>query len=100
MSGIRVMSKSPVDHQRVYSDKYIKFLKENDGKDEDHKQLLILAGEFIVLIQRVSIANFQRTFRVGYIVAENAVKSLEKQGLVSAPGHDGRRTISPNGINK
>lgn len=100
MSGIRVMSRQPVDQQRVYSDKYIKFLEANKGEDEDHKQLLFLAGEYMLLVRRVSISNFQRVFRVGYNVAKATVKSLETQGLVSAPGHDGRRTISPNGINK
>jgi DNA segregation ATPase FtsK/SpoIIIE-like protein len=95
MSGIRVSSRPPVDHQRGYSDKYIKYLEENKGKDEDHKHLLLLAGEYIFLVNRVSISNFQRTFRVGYNVAEKTVKALEKQGLVSPPKHDGGRKIIP-----
>lgn len=48
---------------------------------------------FITEKQKVSISGIQRQFRIGYNRAARFIELMEAQGVVSAPGHDGNRTV-------
>jgi S-DNA-T family DNA segregation ATPase FtsK/SpoIIIE len=55
-----------------------------------------LFDQAVALVQkdkRVSTSYIQRYFKIGYNRAANIVEQMETQGIVSAPGHSGKREV-------
>lgn len=51
------------------------------------------AVEFVIETQCASVSRIQRKFRIGYNRAARLVEQLEANGIVTAPGHNGERTV-------
>ncbi len=62
---------------------------EPDKPEPDYEQACKLVFEN----QRASVSWLQRQLRIGYNSAARLVQKMERQGLVSAPDHVGRRTV-------
>ncbi|WP_283240430.1 DNA translocase FtsK [Pseudoalteromonas sp. S554] len=63
--------------------------KDSNGNDCFYNN----AVDFVKETQRASIAAIQRKFRIGYNRAARLVEQLEANGIVTAPGHNGERTV-------
>lgn len=53
------------------------------------------AVEFVKESQHASVSRIQRKFRIGYNRAARLVEQLEANHIVTAPGHNGERTVIP-----
>ncbi|KGA43194.1 recombination associated protein [Pectobacterium odoriferum] len=51
------------------------------------------AVQFVQTSGRATISGLQRHFRIGYNRAAHLIEAMEKKGVVSAPTHDGTRTV-------
>lgn len=51
------------------------------------------ATQHVVATGRPTISTIQRQFRIGYNRAARMIESMEAKGIVSAPAHDGSRTV-------
>ncbi|WP_315898421.1 DNA translocase FtsK [Pseudoalteromonas neustonica] len=51
------------------------------------------AVKFVTETQCASVSRIQRKFRIGYNRAARLVEQLEANGIVTAPGHNGERTV-------
>ena len=60
-----------------------------DSPEPDYEQACKLVFEN----QKASVSWLQRQLRVGYNSAARLVEKMEREGLVSAPDHVGRRTV-------
>lgn len=63
--------------------------KDSNGNDAFYND----AVDFVKETQRASVSRIQRKFRIGYSRAARLVEQLEANGIVSAPGHNGERTV-------
>ena len=65
------------------------------GADNDAEQdpLYDKAVEIVITTKKASISNVQRQLRVGYQRAARMIDAMEKAGLVSAPEHNGNRSV-------
>ena len=61
----------------------------DDKPEPDYEQACKLVFEN----QKASVSWLQRQLRIGYNSAARLVEKMERQGLVSAPDHVGRRTV-------
>ncbi|WP_278143648.1 DNA translocase FtsK [Dickeya lacustris] len=43
--------------------------------------------------RQATISGLQRHFRIGYNRAAHLIEAMESKGVVSAPTHDGTRTV-------
>lgn len=80
-----------------YSDdapfKSVEAFEEDAERDEVYEQ----AREVVLTSGQASASLLQRRLRVGYPRAARMIEQMEEEGLVSAPGRDGRREIlGPN----
>ncbi|WCR57826.1 FtsK/SpoIIIE family DNA translocase [Wolbachia endosymbiont of Ctenocephalides felis wCfeJ] len=67
---------------------------ESEGETEDEENdLYKQAVAIIQRDQKVSTSYIQRQLRIGYNRAANIVERMEKEGIVSAPNHSGKREI-------
>ncbi|MEG0868960.1 MAG: DNA translocase FtsK [Hafnia sp.] len=64
---------------------------EPDGDWQD--PLFTDAARFVLDTARPTISAIQRQFRIGYNRAARLIEALEAKGLLSAPKHDGTRSI-------
>ncbi|WP_437217315.1 DNA translocase FtsK [Pectobacterium sp. LFLA-215] len=48
---------------------------------------------FVQTSGRATISGLQRHFRIGYNRAAHLIEAMERKGVVSAPTHDGTRTV-------
>ena len=64
-------------------------LEEDQERDEVYEQ----AREVVLTSGQASASLIQRRLRVGYPRAARMIEQMEEEGLVSAPGRDGRREI-------
>lgn len=55
--------------------------------------LLEQAIQHVVSTGRPTISTIQRQFRIGYNRAARMIEAMEAKGIVSAPAHDGSRTV-------
>jgi len=69
------------------------------GEDDAETQLFRKAVQVVAESQKASTSYLQRQLRVGYNSAARLIERMEKEGLVSAPDHVGRREvlIDPDG---
>ena len=69
------------------------------GEDDAETQLYKKAVQIVAESQKASTSYLQRQLRVGYNSAARLIERMEKEGLVGAPDHVGRREvlIDPDG---
>ncbi len=87
---------------------YVEGMLDGDGTDEDtdgneggsgadndaeKDSLYDKAVEIVLTTKKASISNVQRQLRVGYQRAARMIDAMEKAGIVSAPEHNGNRTV-------
>jgi DNA recombination-dependent growth factor C len=63
--------------------------QDSNGNDAFYEE----AKAFIQETQHASVLRIQRKFRIGYNRAALLVEQLEANGIVTAPGHNGERTV-------
>ena len=63
------------------------------GNTEDTDPLFDEAVRIVTESRRASISSVQRRLKVGYNRAANLVEEMERVGIVSAPEHNGNRTV-------
>ncbi len=68
-------------------------LTEDQAEDETYER----ARELIMTTGQASASFIQRRLRVGYPRAARMIEQMEDEGLVSAPGRDGRREVLARG---
>lgn len=56
-------------------------------------ELLIEARKIVCEHRRASISLVQRYLRIGYNRAASLLETLERDGVISAMNHEGRRTV-------
>ena len=64
-----------------------------DGVRNEENDLYNQAVSIIQRDQKISTSYIQRQLRIGYNRAANIVERMEKEGIVSAPNHTGKREI-------
>jgi len=67
----------------------------SDSSGTADDDLFMEAVEFLRDGGNVLISAIQRKLRVGYNRAANILEAMEDKGLLSAPGSDGRRKLTP-----
>ena len=63
--------------------------QDSNGNDAFYEE----AKAFVQETESASVSRIQRKFRIGYNRAARLVEQLEANGLVTAPGHNGERTV-------
>jgi len=63
------------------------------GEDDPESQLYRKAVQTVAESQKASTSYLQRQLRVGYNNAARLIERMEKDGIVSAPDHVGRREV-------
>jgi len=63
------------------------------GEDDAETQLFRKAVQVVAESQKASTSYLQRQLRVGYNNAARLIERMEKEGVVSAPDHVGRREV-------
>ncbi|MBX3560815.1 MAG: DNA translocase FtsK 4TM domain-containing protein [Sphingomonas sp.] len=63
------------------------------GEDDAETQLFRKAVQVVAESQKASTSYVQRQLRVGYNSAARLIERMEKEGIVSAPDHVGRREV-------
>ncbi|RLV58661.1 DUF87 domain-containing protein [Parashewanella curva] len=66
---------------------------ESSDSDEEQDALYDEAVAFVTETRRGSISSVQRKFKIGYNRAARIIESMEAQGVVSSPGHNGNREV-------
>ncbi|PLT26721.1 hypothetical protein CXF89_03965 [Pseudoalteromonas sp. MelDa3] len=65
--------------------------KDSNGNDAFYEE----AKAFVLETGNASVSRIQRKFRIGYNRAARLVDRLEFNGIVSKPGHNGEREVTP-----
>ena len=63
------------------------------GEDDPETQLYRKAVQTVAESQKASTSYIQRQLRIGYNSAARLIERMEKDGLVGAPDHVGRREV-------
>ncbi|MGI4775816.1 MAG: DNA translocase FtsK [Janthinobacterium lividum] len=63
----------------------------SDGDDDE--SIYKKAKQIVKLERKVSISYIQRCLRIGYNRAANIIDRMERDGIISAPSHTGKREI-------
>jgi S-DNA-T family DNA segregation ATPase FtsK/SpoIIIE len=63
------------------------------GEDDAETQMFRKAVQVVAESQKASTSYLQRQLRVGYNNAARLIERMEKEGMVSAPDHVGRREV-------
>jgi len=63
--------------------------QDSNGNDAFYEE----AKAFVQETQHASVSRIQRKFRIGYNRAARLVEQLEVEGVVTAPSHNGERTV-------
>ncbi|WP_269472550.1 MULTISPECIES: DNA translocase FtsK [Dickeya] len=66
---------------------------EPENHDLQDDRLYPEAVQFVQSSCRATISGLQRHFRIGYNRAARLIEAMESKGVVSAPTHDGTRTV-------
>jgi S-DNA-T family DNA segregation ATPase FtsK/SpoIIIE len=64
-----------------------------DGEGGEDAQLYDRAVAIVTKTRRASISGVQRHLRIGYNRAARLIEQMERDGVVSAPEHNGNRTV-------
>ena len=65
----------------------------SDGEGGEDAQLYDKAVAVVTQTRRASISGVQRHLRIGYNRAARLIEQMERDGVVSAPEHNGNRTV-------
>lgn len=77
----------------VYAEE-LQSLKQEDGKEEEGQdEVYEQAKELVMSSGQASASLIQRRLRVGYPRAARMIEQMEQEGIVGAPGRDGRREV-------
>jgi len=76
-----------------YSDEAPFHANEVFEEDQERDEVYEQAREVVLTSGQASASLIQRRLRVGYPRAARMIEQMEEEGLVSAPGRDGRREI-------
>ena len=77
----------------VYENEEFFSEKETSQDEEERDETYERARELIMETGQASASFIQRRLRVGYPRAARMIEQMESEGLVSAPGRDGRREV-------
>ncbi len=84
-----VKSQATPNYDPVALESIQDFSVEDQDRDETYER----ARELVIATGQASASFIQRRLRVGYPRAARMIEQMEDEGLVSAPGRDGRRDI-------
>lgn len=77
----------------VYAEE-LQSLKQEEGKEEEKQdEVYEQAKELVMSSGQASASLIQRRLRVGYPRAARMIEQMEQEGIVGAPGRDGRREV-------
>ncbi|MCF6442061.1 hypothetical protein L1077_21770 [Pseudoalteromonas luteoviolacea] len=65
-----------------------------EPQSNDKPQHYQEAKSFIIETGKVTVSALQRHLRIGYNNAANILEELEKDGVITAPGYNGRRELA------
>ena len=81
----------------VYDQGALASVEESPAEDQETDETYERARELIMTTGQASASFIQRRLRVGYPRAARMIEQMEEEGLVSAPGRDGRREVLARG---
>ncbi len=81
----------------VYDAGALESVQEAVNEDQDRDEIYERARELVMSTGQASASFIQRRLRVGYPRAARMIEQMEEEGLVSAPGRDGRREVLVRG---
>jgi S-DNA-T family DNA segregation ATPase FtsK/SpoIIIE len=81
----------------VYDQTALASVQESPTDDQAEDETYERAQELIMTTGQASASFIQRRLRVGYPRAARMIEQMEEEGLVSAPGRDGRREVLARG---
>ena len=77
----------------VYTEE-LKSLKQEDAREEEERdEVYEQAKDLVMSSGQASASLIQRRLRVGYPRAARMIEQMEQDGIVGAPGRDGRREV-------
>ncbi|MCW5783165.1 MAG: DNA translocase FtsK 4TM domain-containing protein [Nitrospirales bacterium] len=77
----------------VYDPVALESVQEPSVEEQDRDETYERARELVMTTGQASASFIQRRLRVGYPRAARMIEQMEEEGLVSAPGRDGRREV-------
>ncbi len=81
----------------VYDQTALASVQDSSTEDQAEDETYERARELIMTTGQASASFIQRRLRVGYPRAARMIEQMEEEGLVSAPGRDGRREVLARG---
>jgi DNA segregation ATPase FtsK/SpoIIIE, S-DNA-T family len=81
----------------IYDEAALAAVQESPAEDQEADETYERARELVMTTGQASASFIQRRLRVGYPRAARMIEQMESEGLVSAPGRDGRREVLARG---
>ena len=81
----------------IYDEAALAAVQESPAEEQEADETYERARELIMTTGQASASFIQRRLRVGYPRAARMIEQMEEEGLVSAPGRDGRREVLVRG---
>lgn len=81
----------------IYDESALAAVQESPAEEQEADETYERARELIMTTGQASASFIQRRLRVGYPRAARMIEQMEQEGLVSAPGRDGRREVLARG---
>ncbi len=81
----------------VYDPVALELVQESSVDEQERDETYERARELVMTTGQASASFIQRRLRVGYPRAARMIEQMEEEGLVSAPGRDGRRDVLARG---
>jgi DNA segregation ATPase FtsK/SpoIIIE, S-DNA-T family len=81
----------------VYDPVALESVQESTVDEQERDETYEQARELVMSTGQASASFIQRRLRVGYPRAARMIEQMEEEGLVSAPGRDGRREVLARG---
>jgi S-DNA-T family DNA segregation ATPase FtsK/SpoIIIE len=81
----------------VYDPVALESVQEPSVDEQERDETYERARELVMTTGQASASFIQRRLRVGYPRAARMIEQMEEEGLVSAPGRDGRREVLARG---
>ena len=81
----------------IYDEAALAAVQESPAEDQESDETYERARELVMTTGQASASFIQRRLRVGYPRAARMIEQMESEGLVSAPGRDGRREVLARG---
>jgi S-DNA-T family DNA segregation ATPase FtsK/SpoIIIE len=81
----------------VYDPVAVESVQEPSVDEQERDETYERARELVMTTGQASASFIQRRLRVGYPRAARMIEQMEEEGLVSAPGRDGRRDVLSRG---